>query len=178
MTYEDLYTYYFLFEKPIVSAITKENRKIIKTYFLDEEYKQHILKDIQLLFNKIKTFDAVSVNREISYYIFKKYQQDRHLMNVNFFQLVKFVITGYSDCPNVGEICEVIGKREVLNRVKKAFSLNKTSMVENVRLLEEKKNNCLKMLSGIKVDEKLLEDEARDEEEDLIEHDNNKLIGV
>jgi len=179
MTFEDLYTFYFLFEKPIVSAINKENKKVIKTYFLDNDYKKYILKEIITLFNKIKTFDSYSVNREISYFIFKKYQQDKHLCNVNFFQLVKFILTGYADCPNIGEVCELIGKREVLTRVKKAFSLDKATMVENVKLLEEKRNNSMKMLLGLKVDEKLLETEIKEDDEDsspYIENDKDKFI--
>ena len=126
------------------------------------------------MFNKIKTFDAYSVNREISYFIFRKYQQDKHLSNVNFFLLIKFIVTGFSDCPNIGEVCEIIGKREVLTRVTRAFSLNKTKMVENVRLLEEKKLNCIKLLSGEKIEEKLLEEEMENDEAE--QHNKEPLI--
>jgi hypothetical protein len=155
-SYEDIQNYYFLFEPPIISAITKENRKAIKSFILDEDYKTHILKEVYELFNKIQKYDAKNINKEISYFIFKRYQQDRNLSNLNFYPFLKLIVTGYADAPNLGEICEFIGKNEVLKRIKAANKITKNNAVENVKILQDKKQEALKLLSTFEV--KLLTD--------------------
>jgi len=155
-SYEDIQNYYFLFEPPIISAITKENRKAIKSFILDEDYKTHILKEVYELFSKIQKYDAKNINKEISYFIFKRYQQDRNLSNLNFYPFLKLIITGYADAPNLGEICEFIGKTEVLKRIKSANKITKNNAVENVKILQDKKQEALKVLSSFEV--KLLTD--------------------
>lgn len=87
----------------------------------------------------MQKFDAKSINREISYFIFKRYQKDRNMQNVNFYPFLKLIVTGFADVPNIGEICEVIGKNEVIKRVKSASKISKTSAVDNIKLIEEKK---------------------------------------
>lgn len=155
-SFEDIQDYYFLFEPPIVSAITKENRKAIKAFILDEEYKTHILKEVYQLFTKIQNYDAKNINKEISYFIFKRYQKDRNLSNLNFYPFLKLIVTGYADAPNLGEICEFIGKNEVLKRIKMANKITKNSAVDNVKILKDKKQETLKLLSTFEV--KLLSD--------------------
>ena len=92
-------------------------------------------------------FDAKSINREISYFIFKRYQKDRNLSNVNFYPFLKLIVTGYADAPNLGEICEFVGKTEVIKRIKSASKITKTSAVENIKLIQDKKEQSLQILA-------------------------------
>ena len=156
LSYEDIYTYYFLFESPIVSAITKDNKKAIKAFILDEDYKQHILKEVLKLFSKMEKYDAKSINREISYFIFKRYQKDRNLSNINFYPFLKLIVTGYADAPNLGEICEFIGKTEVLKRIKNANKITKNTAMENIKLLQDKKQTSINLLTSLET--KLISD--------------------
>jgi hypothetical protein len=96
----------------------------------------------------MQKFDAKSINREISYFIFKRYQKDRNIQNINFYPFLKLIVTGFADVPNIGEICEVIGKNEVMKRIKSASKITKTSAVDNIKLIQEKKQQSLQVLAN------------------------------
>ncbi len=94
----------------------------------------------------MEKFDSKSINKEISYFIFKKYQKDRSITNVIFYPFLKLIITGYADAPNIAEICEVLGKKEVIERIRNVNKLNKQQVVDNVKLLKEKKEKSIMIL--------------------------------
>ncbi len=134
-----------------MSALNASNKKAIKGFLLDEEYKKYILKEVMTLFSNMQKFDAKSINREISYFIFRKYQKDRSITNINFYPFLKLIITGYADSENLAEICEFIGKQEVVKRIKSANKITKSSAVENVKILQEKKQTSIKLISEMQV---------------------------
>jgi hypothetical protein len=125
---------------------------VIKKFLIEDSYRETILKDINKLFNSLDDFDATTINREISYYIFRKYHEDQNINNINLYRLLKLVITGDTEAPYVGEICEFIGQKESILRVKRAQLLTKAKIVENVKLLEEKRETCLRLITGTGTD--------------------------
>ena len=151
-TFEDIYKYYFLFELPVISNYSKLNHKVIKKFLLDDEYKDKLFKDLNSFFSSLNEFDSKSINREISYFIFNRYQQDQNINNANLYPLLKLIVTGDSEISGLGEICEFIGKKEVVNRVKRANSLTKEKILENERIIANKKENGIKLLSQINND--------------------------
>lgn len=83
----------------------------------------------------------------ISHYIFKKYNENRKINNGNLYGLIKMVITGESEISNCAEICEYLGRKEVVTRIKNAINLKKTNLNENNRLADERKKTCLKLIN-------------------------------
>jgi hypothetical protein len=132
----------------LISNYTTLNEKVIKKYLIDDDTREAIVKDINALFNSIDDFNAETINKEISYYIFKKYQKDHDINNTNLYRLLKLIITGDAEAPYIGNICEFLGQKETILRVKRANQLTKAKFVENTKLLEEKRESCLKLISG------------------------------
>jgi hypothetical protein len=132
----------------LISNYTSINEKVIKKFLIDDTTRESILKDINNLFNSIDKFDAETINKEISYYIFRKYEKDQDINNTNLYRLLKLIITGDSEAPYIGDVCEFLGQKETIMRVKRANQLTKAKFVENTKLLNEKRVDCLKLISG------------------------------
>lgn len=107
-----------------------------------------MLKEMQGLFNNIKEFDSTTINRDISHLIFNRYEVDKNMNNTNFYAFLKLILTGDSEMPNIGAVCEFLGKKEILSRIKKANNISKEHIVENLRLYEEKKDNHVKLIAN------------------------------
>jgi len=131
-------------------------------FFLEEEEKKEILKELNQLIINIKDFSADDINREISYFVFRKYEKDKRMGNVNIYKLLKFIITGDCDSNNLAEICEFIGKNEVISRIKASQSLSTNKINENNKLFEEKKMAKRELISNINLDKiKLITEEPK-----------------
>merc|ERR1712032_542550 len=90
ISYEDIFYFYYLFDKPILHSLTRENRRLIKMFFEDEEEKLKTLKEIYKFFGGLTEFTAHDINREISYFVFRKYEKDKKMGNVNIYKILKF----------------------------------------------------------------------------------------
>jgi len=145
-----------------LNSITRENRRLIKMFFLEEETKKDIIKELNQLFNNIIEFSADDINREISYFVYRKYEKDKRMGNVNIYKLLKFIITGDCDSKNIGEVCEYIGKTEVISRMKSAQLLTSNKLNENNKLFDEKKMKKRELISKVNLDKvKLISEEIK-----------------
>ncbi len=131
-------------------------------FFIDEEEKMEITKELYQLIKNMSEFSAEDINREISYFVFRKYEKDKRMGNVNIYKLFKFIITGDCDTNCLGETCEFIGKNEVISRIKAAQSLSTNKINENNKLFEEKKTAKRELLSNINLNKiKLISVESK-----------------
>ena len=130
-TYEDLLNFKFLFEKPTLNLESNINKRVIKLFFSDKEFKTKILSEISKLFANITHFTATNINREISHFIYRKFETDKKVSNVNFYFLLKLLISGDSKIKMLGEVCEIVGQKNCVSRIKLGGILVKGENVEN-----------------------------------------------
>lgn len=104
------------------------------------------------MMNSIQDFTSEDINREMSYYVFRKYEKDKKMGNVNLYKFLKFVITGDSNTNDISQICEIIGKKEVISRIKEAAQLSLAKLNENNKLFEEKKAAKRLLVSELELD--------------------------
>ncbi len=127
-------------------------------FFEDEEEKIKVLKEITKFFGDLTEFTAHDINREISYFVFRKYEKDKKMGNVNIYKILKFVMTGDSNVNDLGEICQFLGKKESMSRLKSAMNFSIGKSAANNKLFEEKKSNKLLLVSNLELDKiKLIE---------------------
>ena len=80
------------------------------------------MEDLVILFEKLKgelgskPVDKDQINKICSLYLYEN--QDRNLKNEDVFFLLRFAVTGNPVGAPTGDICEVIGLPEVINRCK------------------------------------------------------------
>ena len=118
--YSDLRNHTYFFIEPLYD--TDSSKKFEKRLRQPNDVKIEILEDLIVLFEKLKAelgskpVDKERINRICSLYLLEN--QDRKLKNEDVFFLLRFAITGNPVGAATGEICEVIGLPEVINRCK------------------------------------------------------------
>lgn len=128
-------------------------------FFEDEEEKIKVIKEITKFFGNLTEFTAHDINREISYFVYRKYEKDKKMGNVNIYKILKFVITGDSNVNDLGEICQFIGKKESMARLKSAVNFSIGKAAQNNKLFEDKRTNKLALVSQLELSKiKLIED--------------------
>ena len=84
----------------------------------EKEYFTDILNDLMRILEKVNEFEFNSINKEIGLYIYKKHELDKNMTNDHLYSFLKFVLSGDTMGPYLGNICEVLGKKKVLSRLK------------------------------------------------------------
>ena len=119
-----------MFEKPSINLDSSVNKRVIKLFFSDKEYKVRIISEISKLFSSMTTFSAANINREISHFIYRKFENDKKVSNVNFYNLLKILISGDTKISLLGDVCELIGQKTCVNRIKIGGSMIKGGSVK------------------------------------------------
>lgn len=107
--------------------LNKDNIKFVRKVFIDEELEDKIFEDLYGIFNSLNKFDEKHINMEIGHYIAKKYEEDKSYNNVLIYSILKLFITGNVIFPRIAAICEIIGKKETLKRLRR-FKLVKKQL--------------------------------------------------
>jgi len=121
--YEDLLNHTYFFEEPTYDSSIKSFKKKLTQ---PTSTKIEILEDLKLLFKasvieneENQEYDKDHFNKICSLYLFEN--ADRNFKNEDIFFLLRFAITGNPVGASTGEICEVIGISEVIQRCKNAI---------------------------------------------------------
>jgi len=122
--YEDLLNHTYFFEEPTYDSSIKSFKKKLTQPTLT---KIEILEDLLLLFSKAseqtseenEEFDKDHYNKICSLYLYENV--DRNFKNEDIFFLLRFAVTGNPVGASTGEICEVIGISQVIQRCKNAI---------------------------------------------------------
>lgn len=118
--YSDLENHTYFFVEPLYN--TERSQKFEKRLRQPTEVKIEILEDLLVLFEQLKAelgtnpVDKDRINKICSLYLFEN--KDRKLKNEDVFFLLRFAITGNPVGAPTGDICEVIGLPEVIDRCK------------------------------------------------------------
>jgi len=114
----------YFFEKPDFSTniAKKFEVKLMKDRKNGEVKSLKILNDLNdLLLSLDDEFKKDDINKTWSTYLFNETEKGNYLKNQDVFFLLRYVITGnYVGAP-IGDIWEVIGKKETLNRIQDAL---------------------------------------------------------
>lgn len=127
--YSDLLNHTYFWEPPVYD--TERGKKFLKKLNgQSNEVKQEILTDLADIFVRNRTeteSDAVSceeVNKVCSMYLFEN--KDRNFKNEDVFFLLRFAVSGNPVGAPTGEICEVIGFKQMVDRCKLAVDFLKS----------------------------------------------------
>ena len=110
----------FLFTTPTVDI--GYNHKVFREFFNEKGVGEQILKEMFLVFSKIPESDYFPkiINIEISSYIFKKYETEPfdRAYSTKLYDVIKIVIKGSDKVKMIAHVCYILGKKEVLRRIK------------------------------------------------------------
>ena len=121
-SYEFLYLFSFLLESPILNEdFLIRNQTLIKGFFLNNKKALLFMFDFISMFKSIEetNFKSKILDKMLSEFVYAQYTSDKTNENMNrlVYSILKISIIDNLSIQNISDICEVIGKREVVNRL-------------------------------------------------------------
>lgn len=118
--YHDLLNHSYFWEQPEYD--TERGKKFLKRLSKTNEVKIEILEDLITLLKQGEGghISAEEVNKVCSMYLFEN-QESRGFKNEDVFFLLRFAVTGNPVGAPTGEICEVIGLKQMVERCESAI---------------------------------------------------------
>ena len=114
-SYEELKNVDFLFDTPVFRKDKIDN--YLKTYGIKKEFiGQTIQNFLKIMEAQKSDIDSLEINKKCSEYLYK----NRKILGQNdVFRLLKFALSGTETPLLFSEVCEILGKEDIINRLKK-----------------------------------------------------------
>ncbi len=97
---------------------TKYDKKVIKKKWKKET--PEILNELKIKVQKIENFNKMEIEK-----VFKNFLEEKNLKMGQLLNVFRLALTGLSFGPSIFEICELIKKEEVINRIEKSIEIIK-----------------------------------------------------
>lgn len=120
-SYEELKNVDFLFVAPVFRKEKFEN--YLKNYGIKKEFiGQTIQNFLKIIENQKSYIDPLEINKKCSEYLYKN---RKNLGQNDVFRFLKFVLSATETPLLFSEVCEILGKEDIINRMKKIEEIYK-----------------------------------------------------
>ena len=114
--YSDIINYIYFFKDPEFTS--KEAQASWKKVIKDSNQAKTILSDLYDALSKLDDkFLKEEVHKVLSVYLYEKVQSGINLNNEDVYILLRFIVSARRTGPEVGAICEILGKLSTLKRI-------------------------------------------------------------